>query len=150
VMDRGRVVQRGSPAELSARPASSFVADFAGAVVIAGRATPEPGGLTRVELEGGGAVRSTDRAEGPVAVTIYPWEISIELAGQPRPGTALNRLRAEITSLTTIGNRVRLGLAAPQTMVAEVTAESVEGLDLRLGNVVDAVWKATATRLVAR
>jgi molybdate transport system ATP-binding protein len=150
VMDRGRVVQRGSAGELSARPGSSFVADFAGAVVLAGRATPEAGGLTRVELEGGGVVRSTDRAEGPVAVSTFPWEISIELAGEARTGSALNRLRAEITSLTTVGNRVRVGLAAPQTMVAEVTAASVEGLDLRSGAVVDAVWKATATRLVPR
>jgi molybdate transport system ATP-binding protein len=150
VMDRGQVVQRGSAGQLSARPASSFVADFAGAVVLAGRATPEPGGLTRVELEGGGAVRSTDRAEGSVAVSTFPWEISIELPGEARPGSALNRLRAEITSLTNIGNRVRVGLAAPQTMVAEVTAESVEGLDLRRGSIVEAVWKATATRLVPR
>ena len=150
VMDRGRVVQRGPAGELSARPGSSFVADFAGAVVLAGRAAPEPGGLTRVELEGGGAVRSTDRAEGAVAVSTFPWEISIELPGEARPGSALNRLRAEITSLTNIGNRVRVGLAAPQTMVAEVTAESVEGLDLRRGSIVEAVWKATATRLVPR
>jgi molybdate transport system ATP-binding protein len=150
VMDRGRVVQRGPAGELSARPASSFVADFAGAVVLAGRAAPEPGGLTRVELEGGGIVRSTDRVDGSVGVSMFPWEISIELAGEARSGSALNRLRAEITSLTTVGNRVRVGLAAAQTMVAEVTAESVEGLDLRPGSVVDAVWKATATRLVPR
>jgi molybdate transport system ATP-binding protein len=150
VMDGGRVVQRGSAGELSAKPASSFVADFAGAVVIPGRAAPEPGGLTKVELVGGGVVRSTDSAEGPVAVTVFPWEISIEPGRGPRPSTALNRVRAEITSLTTVGNRVRVGLAAPQALVAEVTAESVEGLDLRRGSIVDAVWKATATRLVAR
>jgi molybdate transport system ATP-binding protein len=150
VMDRGHVVQRGPAGELSARPASSFVADFAGAVVLAGRAMPEPGGLTRVELEGGGAVRSTDHADGPVAVSMFPWEISIELPGKARPGSALNRVAAEITSLTTVGNRVRVGLAAPQTMVAEVTTESVEGLDLRRGGLVNAVWKATATRLVPR
>jgi molybdate transport system ATP-binding protein len=150
VMDRGRVVQRGPAGELSARPGSSFVADFAGAVVLDGRAAPEPSGLTRIELEGGGAVRSTDHAEGAVAVSVFPWEISIELPGEARPGSALNRLAAEITSLTTVGNRVRVGLAAPQTMVAEVTTESVEGLHLRRGSIVDAVWKATATRLVPR
>ncbi len=36
VLDDGRVVQLGTAAELSARPASAFVADFTGAVVLTG------------------------------------------------------------------------------------------------------------------
>src|SRR5262249_40945637 len=48
VMDGGRIVQRGTAAELSARPASAFVADFAGAVVLAGRARPPARGLPEV------------------------------------------------------------------------------------------------------
>jgi molybdate transport system ATP-binding protein len=150
VMDRGRVVQRGPAGELSARPASSFVADFAGAVVIAGRATPEAGGLTRVELQGGGAVRSTDPGEGPVAVSIFPWEISIEPAGAAHESSALNRLPVEVVSVTEIGNRVRVGMSAPQPLAAEVTAESIRSLGLGLGVQAAATWKATATRLVPR
>ena len=80
-------------------------------------------GLTHVELDGGGAVTSTDRGEGPVAVSVYPWEIAIEPAA-PRPRTARPRttLAAEVVSVTTIGNRVRLGLAGPQPLAAEITA----------------------------
>ena len=77
VMDRGTTVQRGTAAELSARPASGFVADFAGAAVLAGVAWRERGG-TVVELDGGGQVRSTDDAEGPVAVSVFPWEVTLE------------------------------------------------------------------------
>ena len=36
VIDAGRVVQRGTAAELAASPASAFVADFTGAVVLTG------------------------------------------------------------------------------------------------------------------
>jgi molybdate transport system ATP-binding protein len=149
VIDAGRVVQEGTPSELAAAPRSAFVADFTGAVVLTGTARGGADGLTHVELDGGGAVASTDRAEGPVAVSVYPWEIAIEPAGEARHGSTQNRLAAEVLSVTTVGNRVRLGLAAPQPLAAEVTGASAETLGLRAGVRVTASWKAAATRLVA-
>ena len=149
VIDAGRVVQEGTPSELAAAPRSAFVADFTGAVVLTGTARGGPDGLTHVELDGGGAVASTDTAEGPVAVSVYPWEIAIEPAGEARHGSTQNRLAAEVLSVTTVGNRVRLGLAAPQPLAAEVTGASAERLELRAGVRVTASWKAAATRLVA-
>jgi molybdate transport system ATP-binding protein len=148
VIDRGRVVQEGTPSELAARPASAFVADFAGAVVLTGIAHRGPSGSTRVELDGGGAVTSTDAGEGEVAVSVYPWEIAIEPAGEEPHGSAENRLTVEVVSLTTVGSRVRLGLAGPQPLVAEVTSGSAERLGLAAGVRVIATWKAAATRLV--
>jgi molybdate transport system ATP-binding protein len=150
VMDRGTTVQAGTASELSARPASAFVADFAGAAVLHGVASPGDEGSTRVELEGGGAVRSTDRAEGEVAVSVFPWEVTLEPAGEAPHGSARNRLDAEVVSVTEVGARVRVGLATPQPLAAEVTAESVAELGLRPGARVSAVWKATATRLMPR
>jgi molybdate transport system ATP-binding protein len=149
VVDRGRVVQLGTPSELAAAPRSAFVADFTGAVVLTGVAHPGPGGITRVELDGGGTIGSTDAGEGPVAASVYPWEIVIEPAGEEPHGSAENRLAAEVASITTVGNRVRLGLTGPQPLVAEVTLASVERLGLRTGARVIATWKASATRLVA-
>jgi molybdate transport system ATP-binding protein len=101
-----------------------------------------------VELDGGGAVTSTDRGEGPVAVSVYPWEITIGPEREAAHGSAQNRLVAEILSITTVGNRVRLGLAAPQPLAAEITQASATALDLRTGTRVTATWKAAATRLV--
>jgi molybdate transport system ATP-binding protein len=148
VVDRGRVVQAGEPARVSAAPASPFVADFAGAAVLHGEATREPGGLTLVRLRGGGEVRSTDAASGAVAASVFPWEISL----QPPPGrdgdSMLNRLGGEVTSLTPVGNRVRVGIATPQPLSIEVTALSAEAMGLRPGAPVLAAWKATATRLI--
>jgi molybdate transport system ATP-binding protein len=150
VMDRGQIVQRGTASELSARPASAFVADFAGSVVLNGTARRQRQGLTEVELDGGGQVRSTDAVQGPVAVSVFPWEIRLEPAGAEPHGSALNWLAAEVVSVTEVGNRVRVGLAAPQPLVAEVTAQSTRSLGLGPGVRVTASWKATATRLVAR
>jgi len=150
VIDAGREVQRGSAAAISAAPASAFVADFAGAVVLRGEASGE-GDLTLVRLPGGGEVWGADSARGPVSLSVFPWEISIETAAEPLPSedSRLNRLHCEVTSLTTIGSRARVGLAAPEPLVAEITAASAARLDLRPGARVVAVWKATATRLIA-
>jgi molybdate transport system ATP-binding protein len=148
IIDEGRVVQLGTPSELAATPRSAFVADFTGAVVLTGVARLGPSGVTRVELDGGGTVSTTDAGEGAVAVSVYPWEIAIEPASEQPHGSAENRLPAEVVSITTVGNRVRLGLSGPQPLVAEVTLASVERLGLRAGVRVIATWKAAATRLV--
>jgi len=149
VLDGGTVVQSGSATEISARPASAFVADFAGASVLEGTAYPEPDGLTLVRLDGGGELRTVDSGAGRVVASVYPWDVAIEPVGAAGPDSALNRLAAEVTALTPLGNRVRVGLAIPQPLAAEVTARSAEALGLRPGAAVVAAWKATATRLVA-
>ena len=149
IVDMGRVAQQGTPSELAAAPRSAFVADFTGAVVLTGVARGAAEGLTRVELDGGGVVTSTDAGDGAVAVSIYPWEIAIEPAGDEPHGSAQNRLPVEVLSITTVGNRVRLGLTGPQPLVAEITLASAERLQLHSGTKVTATWKATATRLVA-
>ena len=149
VIDAGRVVQEGTPTELAAAPRSAFVADFTGAVVLTGSANSGADGLTHVALDGGGSVASTDPGSGQVAVSIYPWEIAIESPGQNAHGSARNHLTAEIVSITVVGNRVRLGLAGPQPLAAEITRASADQMQLEAGASVTATWKASATRVVA-
>jgi molybdate transport system ATP-binding protein len=148
VMDAGAILQLGTAAELAAAPASAFVADFTGAVVLSGVARDGPQGLTLVDLDGGGTVASTDAGRGPVAASVYPWEVAVEPGAHPPAGSQQNRLPAEVVSITTMGNRVRLGLAAPQPLACEITRASAEQLGLVAGRRVTAVWKAAATRLV--
>jgi molybdate transport system ATP-binding protein len=150
IVDAGRIVQLDTAAALAVAPASAFVADFAGAVVLTGVARPGEGGLTVVDVGEGQEVRSTDVRTGDVAATVFPWEIALEPAGAAHDDTARNRLVAEVTSVTAVGNRVRIGLAAAQPLVAEITLGSAERLTLRPGHRVTAAWKATATRLVPR
>jgi molybdenum ABC transporter ATP-binding protein len=148
VVDRGRVVQAGEPAQISVAPASPFVADFAGAAVLHGEATREASGLTLVRLRGGGEVRSTDSASGAVAASVFPWEISLQPPREQGEDSMLNRLGGEVTSLTAVGNRMRVEIATPQPLSIEVTARSAEAMGLRPGARVLAAWKATATRLI--
>ena len=148
VLDDGRIVQEGTAAELAARPASSFVADLSGAVVLRGVARRGDDGLTIVELDGGGLLASTDAAAGPVAASVFPWEIELG----PRSaaaGSALNHLAVVVTSVSEFGNRARVGLLSPQPLAAEVTSASVERLGVVAGAELQATWKATATRLTS-
>ena len=149
VIDAGRIVQEGTAGELAAAPASAFVADFTGAVVLTGVAHAGAGDLTVVELDGGGTATSTDRRSGPVAMSVHPWEIALEPAGTHEESSMQNRLEAEVLTVTQVGNRVRVGLAAPQPLVAEITSAALGGLHLAPGVRVAATWKATATRLVS-
>ena len=108
---------------------------------------------TDVAVDGGGTITSTDRAEGAVAVAVYPWEIALEPADGTAHGasSALNRLAATVTSVTELGNRARVGLAVPAPVAAETTTASVARLGLQRGAAVGvAVFKATATRLIER
>jgi molybdate transport system ATP-binding protein len=153
VLDAGRIVQEGSARSLAAAPASAFVADLTGAVVLLGDALPGGGGLTLVRLDGGGEVASTDPGSGRVAVSVHPWEIALAVpspeGGHDSGGSAQNRLLGTVVSVTHVGNRVRVGVEAGQPLVAEVTEPAVRDLGLVPGALVEASWKAAATRLVA-
>ncbi len=148
VMDAGRIVQRGSASALAASPATAFVADFTGAVVLTGIASPGADGLTLVRLDGGGEAFSTDAASGRVALSVHPWDVSLAAPGAGGGGSARNHLEAEVVSVTEIGSRARIGLAGAQPLSAEVTRTAVRDLALRPGARVAATWKASATRLL--
>ncbi len=149
VIEAGRIVQRGTAEELSARPLSAFVADLTGAVVLTGTATRRPDGLTAIELQGGGSALSTDVGEGDVAISVHPWEFTIEPASASVDSSARNRLSGRVASVRPVGNRLRIGIEAAQPLVAEVTAAARDELGLAPGSEVVASWKATATRIVA-
>jgi molybdate transport system ATP-binding protein len=149
VIDGGRIIQEGTPTELAATPRSAFVADFTGAVVLSGTARGGRDGLTLIDLDGGGEIASTDEGRGRVAASVFPWEIAIEPVAEEPHGSAQNRVVAEVLTVTAVGNRVRLGLAGPQPLAAEITLASARTLELHAGSRVAATWKAAATRLVA-
>jgi molybdate transport system ATP-binding protein len=141
VIDRGRVVQSGTGAELLHSPESRFVADFAGVNYVPGYGE----GLV-VHLPDGSLIHVSDAAEGPVAVLVAPWEITLELE-PPTDSSAMNHLQGVVERVTVQGNRARVTVGG---LTAEVTPASVERLGIRAGRRVVASWKATSTRVVPR
>jgi molybdate transport system ATP-binding protein len=143
VIVEGRILQVGRPDDLVARPADAFVARFTGANLLSGLARPGPGGLTEVVLDGGGVAHSTDPGDGHVGLAVFPWDVTV--AHEPAHDSAANHIRAPISSVVVLGNRVRVRIGP---ITAEVTSESARRLGLRAGDVVIASFKATATRIV--
>ncbi len=143
VLVDGRVLQLGPPQELVGSPSDPFVASFTGANLLQGTASPGRDGLTEIALDGGGAVWTTDRGSGRVAVAVYPWEVS--LSHDLPNDSAVNHVRAPVSSIVSLGNRVRVRVGP---LTSEVTASSVTRLALEEGDVVIASFKATGTRLL--
>jgi ABC-type sulfate/molybdate transport systems ATPase subunit len=149
-MDGGRIRQEGTASALAAEPASAFVADFTGAVVLTGEARRAPDGTTVVALDGGGELTALEGEPGPVAVSVYPWEIALARPGDVPHDSARNHLDVDVLSVTTIGTRVRVGLAAPQPLTAELSEASTEALELARGGRAVASFKAAAARVLPR
>jgi molybdenum ABC transporter ATP-binding protein len=144
VIVEGTLRQTGTPSELVAAPADSFVASFTGANLLYGRAEATRNGSTRVRLDDGTVIVTAGPAHGSVALAVYPWDIT--LATAPPHDSALNVIHAPIRSIAELGNRARLAIGP---VSAEITAESLRRMHLELGQVVYASFKATGTRVVA-
>jgi molybdate transport system ATP-binding protein len=139
----GQLRQFATPEELVARPADGFVASFTGANLLHGTARAGANGLTEIRLEGGEIVFSSDQGLGPVEVVVYPWEVSVGRSRQR--DSAQNVIHGEVRSIVHVANRVRITIGP---ITAEVTADSVERLELAVGSPAVASFKATGTRLV--
>jgi molybdate transport system ATP-binding protein len=135
VLEHGRVVQVGSPAEVTSRPRSGWVAELVGLNLLAGAASG-----TTVHLTGGASLQTADAAEGPVHVVVHPRAIALHRTvpdGSPR-----NVLALDVDSLDARGDHVRVTLTGAVRLVAEVTPSAVAELDLGLGGRVHAAIKA--------
>jgi ABC-type sulfate/molybdate transport systems ATPase subunit len=139
----GALRQTGTPAELVAHPRDAFVASFTGANLLRGHAEPT-GRTTRVRLEDGTAIATADDAGGEVVLAVYPWDVTVST--EPPHDSALNLVSAPIRSIAELGNRVRVAIGP---VTAEITAESLGRLELRVGQTAYASFKATGTRVVA-
>jgi molybdate transport system ATP-binding protein len=138
VIEDGRVTQSGTLAEITAQPASRYVAQMVGTNLV--RGTGEGARLT----VDGGLVTLTiaESADGQVLATIAPEAITLHRDG-PAGGSARNHWFTRVAHVDVLGPRARVQLAAPLPLVAEVTAAAVDELGLTRGVEVWASVKAT-------
>lgn len=137
VLEDGRVVQSGTPAEISSRPASAYVAHLVGVNMLRGQA-----GNGTVTLDGGGMISVADREiSGPVFVAVRPEAVSVHRAhpeGSPR-----NVWPARVRSLEAQGNLVRAEMIGSPSLSVVVTPGAVADLGLHDGCEVWLSLKAT-------
>ena len=106
VMDRGRVLQVGTPAEIYRDPADRFVMEFIGSPnVFAGRVERSGDGEAEVAIPGVGAVRARQGGSGlgigaAAAVLVRPERIRLSTA---RPAAPVAPLPGQIAKIADLG-----------------------------------------------
>jgi len=136
VLEQGKIVQTGSPAEVTARPRSRFAADLAGVNLLRGQ-----GRGRHVELEGGAMLTAAEAGEGDVFAVIHPRAVALYTV-KPE-GTPRNVWRGRAEDLDLQSERVRVRLSGTVPLVAEVTPSAVRELHLDAGAEVWVAVKAT-------
>jgi molybdate transport system ATP-binding protein len=136
ILESGRVVQTGSPTEVTQRPRSRYVADLVGVNLLRGTAT-----AGQVALTGGASLQSADGQDGEVFAVIHPRAVALHRA---RPeGSPRNVWRGRASALDFQGDRVRVGVEGEMPIIAEITPAAVSELDLAEGGEVWVSVKAT-------
>jgi molybdate transport system ATP-binding protein len=137
VLENGRVAQVGSPAEITSRPLTPYVARLVGMNLYEGTASGDT-----VALDGGGVMVAHGASDGRVLAAVRPSAITVHTTA-PIGSSARNVWPATITSLAPLGDRIRVGTAGPPAATVDVTAGAVAELELGPGRTVWLSAKAT-------
>jgi molybdate transport system ATP-binding protein len=138
VLEGGRIVQEGTPAQIARRPATDYVAKLIGLNLYQGRADG-----SQVTLSDGGNFVIADRGQhDDVLVAVRPSAIVVSTQ-RPQLSSARNTWPAQITGLTMLADRVRLDLDGQPPALADVTPAAVAELSLHRGGQVWLTVKAT-------
>ncbi len=140
VIEDGRVVQDGSPAEVAGRPATQYVARLMGLNLY--RGSLGAGGV--VELDGGGRLVSNDPqagGQGRVLVGLRPSNITLHVAA-PEPTRGCNVWPGRVSGLELLADRVRVHVEGRPSALVDVSPAAVAELAVRPGQ---AVWVSVTT-----
>jgi molybdate transport system ATP-binding protein len=145
VLEDGRIVQEGSPAQVARQPATDYVAKLVGLNLYPGRADG-----SQVILTAGGSFVIPDQGQrGDVLAAVRPSAILVS-AQRPEFGSARNTWPAKVTGLTLLADRVRLDLDGQPPALVDVTPAAVAELSLSPGSQVWLSVKATELEVYPR
>ena len=125
VMNAGRVVQVGTPAELYHQPASSFVADFIGKTnLLSGTVIGRQDGMLRIETPAG-ELRAATMIDlsGQVTLSIRPEQMRI--AEAQSSSDSVNRLEGRVLETTFLGEASEHVLSVNGQRIRVVSAPPV-------------------------
>jgi len=152
MMERGMILQDGSPFEVFNYPASEIVANFVGVeTILPGRPVSSWDGLTRIEIDGSeievvGEYKDNEK----VLVCIRPEEVLIEEAGEEHHTSARNHFLGRVAGLLNMGALIKVDLDCGFPLVSYITKQSREELGLEVGSVVRAAFKASAVHVIRK
>lgn len=140
VLEAGRVVQTGTPAEVARRPATPYVARVVGVNLWAGT-----GHGRVVALTAGGRLEVADPVDGSVLIAASPSVFTLHPA-PPGPSSARNVWPGRISALAVTGGSatVQVQIDAAPAVTVDVTTAAVAELGLGVGSAVWVAVKASA------
>jgi molybdate transport system ATP-binding protein len=139
VLEDGRAVQEGVPADIARHPRSDYIARLVGLNLFRGTASGHD-----VTLDTGPALAVADAVDGPVFAAFPPAAVTVH---RSRPDTsARNQWPATVIGMERHGDQVRLDLSGPLRLTADLTPAAVADLGLHEGSEVWAAVKASQTR----
>jgi molybdate transport system ATP-binding protein len=136
VLEQGRIVQDGTPEQVTRHPTTDYVARLVGLNLLRGSAD---GRVVTVGPET--AVTLAHDAAGPVHVAFSP--AAVTLSPHRPEGSARNAWEGTVADLEQHGDLVRVTVDGPVPVLADVTPLAVADLDLAPGVAVWASVKAT-------
>jgi molybdate transport system ATP-binding protein len=138
VVEGGRVVQEGTPADIARHPRTDYIASLVGLNLYQGRAEGHA-----VHLDAGPHITTTEDLTGPVFVAFPPSAVTLH---RDRPdSSARNAWQGEITGLESHGDQIRVDLTGELPLIADLTTAAVAELGLHTGASVWATVKAAQT-----
>jgi tungstate transport system ATP-binding protein len=152
VMEEGRIVQNGTPAEVTSAPVNEFIASFVGMeTLLEAMVLRNVGGDITVSVSGreihavGSAV-----AGQKVYCGIRPESVTLVTADPAGGTSARNVFPATIIAIASFGPFLKLNLDCGFRLVSYVTPESFAALRLGIGRNIFVSFKATSVHLIPR
>jgi molybdate transport system ATP-binding protein len=151
VMSRGAVLQTGTPQDVFARPQHEDVAAAVGVETVAtGSVCSRADGSVTLQV-GGAQLTAVDPGDtqSQYFVCIRGENVTLE-TGRAEHSSARNHLRGVVRQITPAGPIWKVTVDVGSDIVALVTRQAIEDLQLAPGREVFAVFKASAVHLIGK
>jgi molybdate transport system ATP-binding protein len=144
ILEAGRVVQTGTPAEIRARPRSRYAASLVGLNLLSGVVARQDDHTLLDTGNGKLVIGKVDFESGArVLATVHPRAVTLSTTSERPTGSPRNVLRATVGAIDLAGDRARVLLDGRPPLTAEITVEALEELGLAVAREVWAAVKAT-------
>lgn len=152
VMDQGRIIQTGPPAEVMRHPANEFVASFVGMeTILTGRIARTGGGTITAEVNGHEIeIAGEGRAGETIIFCIRPENITLSLPPARMDTSERNIFSGKVVKISSSALFIKVYLDCGFCLTAYVTFQSAEKLALKEGCGVCASFKATAVHVIRK
>ncbi len=152
IMDKGKILQIGTPDEIVNRPTNEFIASFVGVeTILAGVVTNANAGTISVKVGSQTVMAVCDAKAGQnVVLCIRPERISLSAKPRLDATSERNVLKGTAVDVTSLGLYYRVTIDCGFILSAYITPGSFKKLGLERGKKVYPSFKATAVHVLKR